>query len=126
MPRGGQVFSSGANLQFLHRKAKDPATRAQAIEYFREEYYLAHLISTYTKPVRGGVRARPLFASLNVFVCPRVMPLSVTVGVSMRAGCFTVRWGVRGCGAWVCVDRAMLSVHAGVTCVSVRASCLCL
>ena len=25
---------------------------AQAVEYFREEYYLSHLISSYTKPVR--------------------------------------------------------------------------
>lgn len=45
------VFSSGVNLEYLHTKAANKETRSKALEYFREEYYLSHLIATYTKPI---------------------------------------------------------------------------
>jgi len=60
------VFSSGANLSYLYRMAKDPATRSQALEYFREEYYLAHLIGTYTKPIVTCMHGLSLGSSVGL------------------------------------------------------------
>lgn len=45
------LFSSGADFKALYHKAKNPATRDQALLYYREEYYLANLLATYSKPI---------------------------------------------------------------------------
>lgn len=50
-----EFFCRGGDIKYLHSMAKDPATRAKALSYFREEYQLSHLIATYTKPVRSHV-----------------------------------------------------------------------
>ena len=71
-----QFFCRGGDIKFLHEKAKNSATRAQALAYFREEYLLSHLIASYTKPVRQCCRGFVLAAVLTRLVLQIAMQLN--------------------------------------------------
>ena len=71
-----QFFCRGGDIKFLHEKAKNSATRAQALAYFREEYLLSHLIASYTKPVRQCCRGFVLAAVLTRLALQIAMQLN--------------------------------------------------